>query len=251
MTDYNWKEILSKKTDRELYQLITQGKLGKDVSDSARKELEKRNFNFENIESIKETWKKESQIKNDNSFINRYYNANYYLGSSITILVISLIILTGFFLKDKPKSENELKTISGVLSDYSFQEKKAVKGYIKVYYLWLENYKTPFQISANYIGQLSEINFKESEFKNEVKRGDNLLLKVYEKEFSKMNQLEDILVYSIDSNGKNYLSSDTTLKGENSNIELLIACMLIIGSLVFGIVYLKKRKLEKQKYNNV
>lgn len=251
MTDYNWEEILSKKTDRELYQLITQGKLGKNVSEKARMELEKRNFDFENMDSVKDKWKKESQIANDNSFINRYYNANYYLGSSLTILVIALFILTGFFLKDKPKSQNELKTISGVLSDYSFQEKKALKGYVKVYYLWLEDYKTPFQISANYIGQLSETNFKETEFKNEIKRGDNLLLKVYEKEFSNMNQLEDILVYSIDCNGKNYLSSDTTLKGENSNFELLIACMLIIGSFVFGIVYLKKRKTEKQKYNNV
>ena len=52
--DYNWEEIFRKKNDKELYKIyIGEQKLNLEAKEYAKRELEKRNFNFERSQTSK------------------------------------------------------------------------------------------------------------------------------------------------------------------------------------------------------
>lgn len=194
MANYNWVEIFSKKSDKELVKIIsTSSHYNEEIKAIARNELGKRNFDFENLDSIKENWKRESIIQNENSLFNRYYNSKYYLGCSITFIVMAIFTFFMYGNKDRPTNEENLVELSGTINSYSFQRQRGHKGFVKIYYIWLNEYQKPFQVAANYIGQDNGYNFREDLFKQNVKKNDLIKLKVYKNELDKIGSLDELV----------------------------------------------------------
>jgi len=244
-TEYNWAEILSKKSNKALYTILTShSHYTTQVRKTARNELQKRNFDFEQIEATKEKWRREKFIQHENSSYNKFYDSRYYLGASFTFLLITILMLGLHLSKNKPQHKGDLTEVTGILNDYSFEKKRGLKGFVQVYYIWLQNIETPFQIGADYIGQDNGSNFREDQFRQEIRKGDQIKLKVYSDQFAHIHEIDRILIYEIKSNNGIYLQKEHTLKGENESTELYLAIFSFIISLMFGIWSSRKKNRE-------
>lgn len=66
--DYNWTEIFKNKTTRELYDIyLGKSILGPEHKEYARIELERRNFDFDNLDKQRKKWELERLIEEEKS----------------------------------------------------------------------------------------------------------------------------------------------------------------------------------------
>jgi uncharacterized membrane protein (DUF485 family) len=67
--DYNWEEIFKEKSNKDLYNIyIGNSMLPKETISFAKKELEDRHFDFDNMEANKTAWKLSKLIDEDDMF---------------------------------------------------------------------------------------------------------------------------------------------------------------------------------------
>ncbi|MHB9142329.1 MAG: hypothetical protein ACYC25_10680, partial [Paludibacter sp.] len=138
----------------------------------------------------------------------------------------------------------------GKLENYSFNHEKNSHGlfshgFVYDYLLWIENYQKPFRIGANNIGHENDFNFKENIFKEDVNIGDEIKVKVYKNQLDKIDNIDDILIYSLRKENENFLLTQNTLKKENEKVGTISAIFFFVGSIVFLILYFRKKRKEK------
>ena len=97
---YNWEKIFKSKSTKELYKIfLGDTLLGSETKEFAKKELENRNFDFNDLIKQKKKWELENLIeqqKSEKSLFFRTQTAFEYLMMGIVgviILLISVILL--------------------------------------------------------------------------------------------------------------------------------------------------------------
>ncbi len=95
---YNWEEILSNKCTKDLYKIyMGQAGLPKETILLAKEELDSRNFDFNNIEYYKKSWRLSRLIQLQDTYNSEAFtNKLFYV--SIWIYLIILSIITILFL---------------------------------------------------------------------------------------------------------------------------------------------------------
>jgi uncharacterized membrane protein len=105
--NYNWPEILKNKPEKEVYDIFM-GKThhGNDIKELARLELERRNFNFNDLSKHKEKWELEKLILEERlsyfGILNYGRSWNYLIIAigGIVLSIVSIIkIITGALKK--------------------------------------------------------------------------------------------------------------------------------------------------------
>jgi hypothetical protein len=96
----NWEDYFKQKSDRDLYNIISESEDASfDTKNEAKKELERREFDFKNIERIKLSWELEdliNEIKYENTGLFRdEYNIVF---QRIYVLGLLLLPFIGIFL---------------------------------------------------------------------------------------------------------------------------------------------------------
>jgi hypothetical protein len=96
----NWEDYFKQKSDRDLYSIISESEdVSFDTKNEAKKELERREFDFMNIERIKLSWELEdliNEIKYENTGL---FKDEYSIGfQRIYVLGLLLLPFIGIFL---------------------------------------------------------------------------------------------------------------------------------------------------------
>lgn len=106
---YNWPEIFKNKSDKELYNIwLGKSLMGSEVIEFARIELERRNFNFKNLDKHLLKWELENLIEEEKSYTSpvfrlirsREYIVMGFIGLLTTI--IALVSLISYYFFHKP-----------------------------------------------------------------------------------------------------------------------------------------------------
>lgn len=106
---YNWTEIFKNKSDEELYNIwLGKSLMGSEVIEFARIELERRNFNFKNLNKHLLKWELENLIEEEKSYTSpvfrlirsREYIVMGFIGLLTTI--IALVSLISYYFFHKP-----------------------------------------------------------------------------------------------------------------------------------------------------
>jgi len=108
--EYNWTEIFSNKTDRELYDIyLGRTSLNSEQRDFARKELENRKFDFKNLDRQRKKWELENLIEEEKSYsipLFRSTRSWEYLiigfGGLVLAVIALFLIIVYFFADHKP-----------------------------------------------------------------------------------------------------------------------------------------------------
>ncbi len=100
--DYDWENIFENKTNKELYDIVV-GKvvLSNEAILYARKELERRNFDFDNMEVNNATWRFTNLIEQEHYSRYRLKNSKQSLRSFKAYLIIIGLSIIGFYLLDR------------------------------------------------------------------------------------------------------------------------------------------------------
>ena len=98
--DYNWQQIFKSKTNKELYDIVVEKVI---LSDSAVKfaklELEKRNFDFNNMEANKKAWKLSNLIEEEHNAQLEISGRKFiYIPLKVYVLIILALTLIYFYL---------------------------------------------------------------------------------------------------------------------------------------------------------
>ena len=116
---YDWAKIFKKKSNKELYKIyLGDTLLGPETKEFAKKELEKRGFNFNDLSKQKKKWKLENLIeqqKNDNSSFFRTHSASEYLLMGIIGLIISVISTIFLFSSSLRETITNLNVNTNIL----------------------------------------------------------------------------------------------------------------------------------------
>ena len=101
---YNWEKIFKDKADKELYKIfLGKQQLSAEAIDYAEKELKSRNFNFDNIDSLKKKWTLEKLIEEERnesgaySFFKWSSNSKHHLMTAIFGTVVFLLMTLDYF----------------------------------------------------------------------------------------------------------------------------------------------------------
>ena len=105
---YDWQEVFKNKTSKELYKIyLGDTLLPSETKEFARNELERRNFNFDNIEAHKTAWKLSNLIEEDNYLNSEMSGQGRVLFVSFKLYLFFLLLfflfmyfMTGFQQKD-------------------------------------------------------------------------------------------------------------------------------------------------------
>jgi len=92
---YNWEEILSNKSTKELYR-IYKGKAGfaKETILLAKEELDSRNFDFNNIEFYRKSWRLSRLVQLQDTYDSEVFRKKLsYISIWIYLIIISLITI--------------------------------------------------------------------------------------------------------------------------------------------------------------
>jgi len=98
--DYDWQQIFKSKTNKELYDIV-KGKvvLSESAVKFAKLELEKRNFDFNNMEANKKGWKLSNLIEEEHNAQLEINGRRFiYIPLKVYLLIISAFVLIYFYL---------------------------------------------------------------------------------------------------------------------------------------------------------
>jgi hypothetical protein len=100
--DYDWEKIFENKTNKELYDIVV-GKvvLSNDAILYARKELERRNFDFDNMELNNAAWKLSNLIEKEHYTRFILENSKQSLRSFKSFLIIIGLSLIAFYMVNR------------------------------------------------------------------------------------------------------------------------------------------------------
>ncbi len=159
-------------------------------------------------------------------------------GSLIFIGFLCLFCAIAFLYIDltKPeiKDKNDLIFITAPITDFNFYDGN--RG-IHIYTIRLKNYRSSFQIKADFLSF-----FKSDEFRT-ISSGQDVTVaipRVFEKA---LNSDKTLLIYSLTSNNENFLDCAQTIEKHNSN---LIKYFSVLATLI-GIVFIYFGNKAKDK----
>jgi hypothetical protein len=93
--EYNWAEIFKNKGTRELYNIyLGKSALGSEQIEYARIELERRNFDFVNLDKQRKKWELENLIEEEKSYRSIFFRT--YRSWEYLIMGIAGILITFF-----------------------------------------------------------------------------------------------------------------------------------------------------------
>jgi len=125
--------------------------------------------------------------------------------------------------KPKVKAAADLAGISGHISSYSFKD--GARGYHH-YVIRLSEYRTNFQIPADFIGC-----FSKDRFQSDLKNGDSLSVSIPKGKERTLSSEERLFIFSARTRTTTYLSEQDTLGIYNSDSNIVISLLfLVIGT---------------------
>jgi len=159
---------------------------------------------------------------------------------SIILVIVGLIFLGHYLLKDKVNSKSDLVDITTKLRDFSFDEYKGYRNHTYSYYLYLDRYRNNFQIIADYVDY-----FNKDYFERTLKIGDSLRIFISRNDFANIQDNEKIKVFGIYSKNFVYLDCDNSICQYNSGLTLYGGLIFVaVGLILF---YTNKDKLTERK----
>ena len=134
--DYNWEEIFIDKSNKDLYDIyIGNSTLPKSTIPLAKRELENRNFDFDNMEGNKTAWKLSKLLQEEEFELLAGKRKTFLIPFKFYLLAVSLIILVFFFIT--PRTNDSiyigfpmLLTLASLFyfsNNYSFKKEQAKK----------------------------------------------------------------------------------------------------------------------------
>ncbi len=137
---YNWEEIFKKKSNEELYKIYSgDSYLPNETIPFAKKELEKRNFNFDSVHASKLGWKlKDLLITQDDEVIDSSLSNELCISFGLYLIIITavtilcLILVKYTFLGDFGINillaiSLPLATIAVLIHNYLYKRKKLIR----------------------------------------------------------------------------------------------------------------------------
>lgn len=164
-----------------------------------------------------------------------------YTGPFVSI-VVGVFLIIHQMGRPNLKTQDDLMTLEGNVTHFSFKYKPGYKATLMQYYIRLDNYPCTFQIKADFLPY-----FYQSRFEDEIQPGNRIRL-VIPKESE--NQLgirgQKVFIFSVSKNGIEYLILKETIKKENDYFDLYAGAFFILFG--GGTYYvLKKRKSKKKQ----
>ena len=154
------------------------------------------------------------------------------------LLFLSGLILIGFRLNQpKPKSENDLKFITGQINYINLVRKS--RGY-RNFKFGIVGYPNAFKIKADFVKYFEETAFES------LSKNDSITVAISNEDSSKLISGTDYLfVYSIKNKTTTFLSSTDTIAFQNSNKKYYYFSGLILLGIIsiFQGYKLKKKQL--------
>lgn len=159
---------------------------------------------------------------------------------SIILVIVGLIFLGHYLLKDKVNSKSDLVDITTKLRDFSFDEYKGYRNHTYSYYLYLDGYRNNFQIIADFVDY-----FNKDYFERTIKVGDSIRIFISRNDFVNIQNYEKIKVFGIYSKNSVYLDCDNSIYQYNSGLTLYGGLLFVaVGLILF---YTNKDKLIEKK----
>ena len=133
--NYDWEKIFKKKTNKELYEIVT-GKvvLSKEAVDFAKLELENRDFDFSKIDTYQDVWKIGNLISDEE--FSRYNDRSIFFSFKLYVFIIAGIILISFIINKYTNFELSLNlilviivyvTFAILLENFVYKKKKRIR----------------------------------------------------------------------------------------------------------------------------
>lgn len=96
--EYNWEEIFKKKSNKELYDIyIGKSILPQTIRPVAKKELERRKFDFENMEANRIAWELSGLVE-DEIFFNSQVYGNKFIHIPFKFYLLSIAVFMALFI---------------------------------------------------------------------------------------------------------------------------------------------------------
>ena len=153
-------------------------------------------------------------------------------------MIVGLIFLGHFLLKEKIDSKSDLVDVKATLRDFSFGEYHGYGRHIQSYYLFLDRYNNKFQIAADFVDY-----FDKEFFMRTVKIGDTLRICVSSNDFSKREDTEKVEIFGIYKKNLTYLACENAIIEYNSKLTLYSGLILIFVGLI--LFFINRDKLSK------
>ena len=165
-------------------------------------------------------------------------NSNPFI--DITIILAGLFFIGHYFYKDNVNSISDLKEIKGTVQYYSFKEDKGGRSHTYNYYIYLNEYLKPFQITADIVDW-----FNKEKFEHSVKQGDSLKMLISKYEYTKIGSREKAIVFGIENDKKEFLNAEIAIREYNSNITVFFGFAFVTVGLILLYKDIKRRKKKK------
>ncbi|NOQ25296.1 MAG: hypothetical protein GQ564_08030 [Bacteroidales bacterium] len=158
-----------------------------------------------------------------------WFDREYYAFSGLSILV-SVFIFFHILTKDKVQNEKDLICLNGNVINYSYETGTRNS---QLYYFWTDNYKCTFQVPAKFLKKFNSFSFQ-----GEITRNPKMKIYILKFQESEINNDKKVFVYHLENQHSIFLNKYSTLKIENSNIEVMAGFFFFI----LGIGYYILRK---------
>ena len=165
-------------------------------------------------------------------------NSNPFI--DITIIAAGLFYIVFNLYKDKVNSTSHLKEIRGTIQYYSFEEDKGYRSHTYSYYIYLNEYLKPFQITADFVDW-----FDKAKFEHTIKKGDSLKILISKYDYNKIGSREKAIIFGIENNKKEFLNPDITVRQYNSNSASIFEFAFVVVGLILLYLDIKRRKKKK------
>lgn len=156
----------------------------------------------------------------------------------IILIFSGLFFISHYFLKDKVDSKLDLMKINGKLYDYSFKENRSIRSHTYDYNIYLSEYRTRFQISADLVDWFNRAHFEQT-----VKTGDSLRILISQNDYKKIRSKENAIVFGIENHNGIYMEAENSIRAYNSSLTLYGGLVFIIA----GILLIQKDKRKSKK----
>ena len=166
-------------------------------------------------------------------------NSNPFL--DIIIIAVGIFYIGFNLYKDKVNSISDLKEIRGTVQNYSFIEDKGYRNDTYSYYIYLNEYLKPFQITADMVGK-----FDIAKFENTIKRGDSLRILISKNDYFKIGSTEKAVTFGIENDKKEFLNAEVAISSYNNTSIIFGFVFIIVGSILLYLD-IKRRKKKKIK----
>ncbi len=164
----------------------------------------------------------------------------------IFFILVGLIFIGFYLIKDKITSTSDLVEINGTVLSYSFDKDISIRSTTYNYFIYLKKYSPGFQISADFANYFDKTKFEQS-----IKNGDSLKIFISKYDMTKINAIEKVLTFGISTKTNDYLNPKNVINKYNSITILIFGILFTSVSTLFLYFDIKRRKkIKLEKENN-